>query len=148
MLTGGPGSDTCPLQTGDARSSCTKASPVDPDDATGTADVQQMIIGFVYGSATWTFHTFASWTIKGIHDHLFFIVHVDTKGHASRRVLRADPVQRHQLIGELYKDAAVDDFVGALAVAKPAGGQARISIPFSRVDLAPTGCSSAGRPGR
>jgi hypothetical protein len=136
-LDGGTGDDTCAQGQGDQPVSCTAPNPSDPDDATGIGDVSRVTIGFVNGQPTWTFTTFASWTIAKIEDHLYFIVHIDSRGQDDSEyyaMIRSDGAR---LIGELYRDAATDEFMGTLDTAKPGGNTARISIPFSRVDVAP-----------
>jgi hypothetical protein len=135
VLSGGPGSDTCPLQTVDTRSSCTKASPVDPDDTTGTADVQQMIIGFVSAAPAWTFDTFASWTLRKIQDHGYFLVYVDTEGTEAAEFYALVYSNGTKLLGELHRDDESDTFVAALTASKPAGDRARVSIPWSHLDI-------------
>jgi hypothetical protein len=133
QLDGGLAADTCPVGPGDVQISCTRANPADPNDANGAADLSRMIIGFDQGEPTWTFQTFATFTIKGARDHAYFLVYLDTAGDPGAEfygLLRSGGVR---MLGELYR--ANGTFVTGVGASKPGGNTVRIRIPKSRLAL-------------
>ena len=81
-LDGGLGFDTCAVEGGTAVG-CQLDSPLDPNDATGSLDVQRIRTTFGATSSSWTFVTYGRWNRKRIWDEGFGVVSLDTSGGLS-----------------------------------------------------------------
>jgi hemolysin type calcium-binding protein len=132
-VSGGPAMDTCPIAAADLASSCTRSSPYDGNDANGLADVHRMLSGFVSGSPAWTFETFANFTIAGVRDHAYFLVHLDTQGDEGRELYALMRSNGSQMLASLYRDD--DTFVTTLPASKPGDNRVRLSVPWGRLNV-------------